>query len=96
LRSLDRRGGGLRGHGISAPGSAMRLSFESIDRRLEQAAGTLGANRMWTLFSSAGRWRCRHHCRSYSGFARALGIRRDRSTFVSNIPGETNNRIGDL
>src|SRR5215813_6140575 len=28
---------------------AMRLSLESIDRRLEQAAGTLGANRMWTF-----------------------------------------------
>ena len=29
---------------------AMQLSFEAIDRRLEQAAGTLGANRMWTFF----------------------------------------------
>jgi molybdate transport system permease protein len=29
---------------------AMQLSFESIDERLEQAAETLGANRMWTFF----------------------------------------------
>jgi molybdate transport system permease protein len=28
---------------------AIRLSFETIDRRLEIAAGTLGANRGWTF-----------------------------------------------
>ena len=29
---------------------AIRLSFEAIDRRLETAAGTLGANPYWTFF----------------------------------------------
>src|SRR5215510_6749259 len=30
---------------------AIRLSFEAIDRRLEAAASTLGANRMWTFLT---------------------------------------------
>ena len=69
---------------------AMRLSFEAIDRRLEQAAGTLGANRMWTFFLVslplalpgiiAG---------AILGFARALGEFGATITFVANIPGET-------
>jgi molybdate transport system permease protein len=69
---------------------AMRLSFEAIDPRLEQAAGTLGANRMWTFFLVslplalpgiiAG---------AILGFARALGEFGATITFVSNIPGET-------
>ena len=69
---------------------AMRLSFESIDRRLEQAAGTLGANRMWTFFLVslplalpgiiAG---------AILAFARALGEFGATITFVANIPGET-------
>jgi len=29
---------------------AIRLSFDAIDRRLETAAGTLGASRTWTFF----------------------------------------------
>jgi molybdate transport system permease protein len=69
---------------------AMRLSFESIDRRLEQAAGTLGANRAWTFFLIslplaapgivAG---------AILSFAKALGEFGATITFVSNIPGET-------
>jgi molybdate transport system permease protein len=69
---------------------AMRLSFESIDRRLEEAAGTLGANRMWTFVLVslplalpgiiAG---------AILGFARALGEFGATITFVANIPGET-------
>ena len=69
---------------------AMRLSFESIDRRLEQAAGTLGANRVWTFFLVslplaapgivAG---------AILSFAKALGEFGATITFVSNIPGET-------
>jgi molybdate transport system permease protein len=69
---------------------AMRLSFESIDRRLEQAAGTLGANRAWTFFLVslplaapgivAG---------AILSFAKALGEFGATITFVSNIPGET-------
>jgi molybdate transport system permease protein len=69
---------------------AMRLSFESIDQRLEQAAGTLGANPVWTFFLVslplalpgivAG---------AILGFARALGEFGATITFVANIPGKT-------
>ena len=69
---------------------AMRLSFESIDRRLEQAAGTLGANPVWTFFLVslplalpgivAG---------AILSFAKALGEFGATITFVANIPGET-------
>ena len=69
---------------------AIRLSFESVDRRLEAAAGTLGANGLWTFFLVtvplslpgivAGSILC---------FAKALGEFGATITFVSNIPGET-------
>jgi molybdate transport system permease protein len=69
---------------------AIRLSIEAIDRRLEEAGATLGANRFW-LFASvtlplalpgviAG---------MMLAFARALGEFGATITFVSNIPGET-------
>jgi molybdate transport system permease protein len=69
---------------------AIRLSFESIDRRLELAAGTLGASPIWTFFVVsvplampgivAG---------AILAFAKALGEFGATITFVSNIPGET-------
>jgi len=69
---------------------AVRLSFEAIDRKLEHAAATLGANRTWTFFTVtlplalpgiiAGLVLC---------FAKALGEFGATITFVSNIPGET-------
>ena len=69
---------------------AIRLSFEGVDRRLEAAAGTLGANRWWTFLIVtlplslpgilAGTVMC---------FAKALGEFGATITFVSNIPGET-------
>jgi molybdate transport system permease protein len=69
---------------------AIRLSFEVIDRRLEDAAATLGANRVWTFLTVmlplalpgiiAGMVLC---------FAKALGEFGATITFVSNIPGET-------
>jgi molybdate transport system permease protein len=69
---------------------AIRLSFESIDRRLELAAGTLGASPIWTFFVVsvplampgivAG---------TILAFAKALGEFGATITFVSNIPGET-------
>lgn len=69
---------------------AIRLSFEGIDRRLEAAAGTLGANKFWTFLLVtlplalpgilAGATLC---------FAKALGEFGATITFVSNIPGET-------
>jgi molybdate transport system permease protein len=69
---------------------AARLSFEAVDQRLEQAAATLGANRLWTFVTVtlplalpgviAGAVLC---------FAKALGEFGATITFVSNIPGET-------
>lgn len=69
---------------------AMRLSIEAVDRRLEQAALTLGASR-WRTFATitlplampgvlAG---------AVLGFARSIGEFGATITFVSNIPGET-------
>ena len=69
---------------------AIRLSLEAIDRRLEDAASTLGANRTWVFVTVtlplalpgiiAGMVLC---------FAKALGEFGATITFVSNIPGET-------
>ena len=69
---------------------AIRLSFETIDQRLETAAGTLGADPRWTFLLVtlplalpgvlAGTILC---------FAKALGEFGATITFVSNIPGET-------
>jgi molybdate transport system permease protein len=69
---------------------AMRLSIEAVDRRLEQAAGTLGANPAWVFLTItlplalpgviAGMVLC---------FAKAMGEFGATITFVSNIPGET-------
>jgi molybdate transport system permease protein len=69
---------------------AIRLSLEAIDRKLEDAASTLGANRMWVFVTVtlplalpgiiAGMVLC---------FAKALGEFGATITFVSNIPGET-------
>jgi molybdate transport system permease protein len=68
----------------------IRLSIEAVDRRLEQAAATLGAA-PWKVFLTvtlplalsgvlAG---------MVLGFAKALGEFGATITFVSNIPGET-------
>jgi len=68
----------------------IRLALEAIDRRLEDAAATLGANHLWVFLTItlplalpgmiAGAVLC---------FARALGEFGATITFVSNIPGET-------
>ncbi|RAI40621.1 molybdate ABC transporter permease subunit [Rhodoplanes roseus] len=69
---------------------AIRLSIEAIDRRLEDAAGTLGANRAWTValvtlpLALPGLMVGSILC-----FAKALGEFGATITFVSNIPGET-------
>ena len=69
---------------------AIRLSFEATDRRLEDAARTLGANRFLVFLTVtlplalpgilAG---------LVLAFAKALGEFGATITFVSNIPGET-------
>jgi molybdate transport system permease protein len=69
---------------------AIRLSFESIDRRLEAAAGSLGANPLWTFglislpLAVPGIL-----VGAILAFARSLGEFGATITFVSNIPGET-------
>jgi molybdate transport system permease protein len=69
---------------------SIRLSLDAVDRRLEDAAATLGANRCWVFLTItlplilpgivAG---------MILSFARALGEFGATITFVSNIPGET-------
>jgi len=69
---------------------AIRLSIEAVDRKLEDAAATLGASRAWAFATVtlplalpgiiAG---------AVLAFARALGEFGATITFVSNIPGET-------
>jgi molybdate transport system permease protein len=68
----------------------IRLAIEAIDARLEEAAATLGANRIWVFLTVtlplalpgliAGIVLC---------FAKALGEFGATITFVANIPGET-------
>lgn len=69
---------------------AIRLSIESVDRKLEDAAGTLGAGGAWVFLTItlplivpgliAG---------AILSFAKSMGEFGATITFVSNIPGET-------
>ena len=69
---------------------AIWLAMEAVDSRLEEAAATLGANRVWTFAVVtlplilpgivAG---------AILAFAKAMGEFGATITFVSNIPGET-------
>ncbi|MSP48206.1 MAG: molybdate ABC transporter permease subunit [Alphaproteobacteria bacterium] len=69
---------------------AIRLSIEAVDRRLEAAAGTLGASPVWVFVTVtlplilpgiiSG---------MILAFAKAMGEFGATITFVSNIPGET-------
>jgi molybdate transport system permease protein len=69
---------------------AIRLSIEAIDRRLEDAAKTLGANRLWTFATITLPLALPGIIAGMTlAFARALGEFGATITFVSNIPGET-------
>ena len=69
---------------------AIRLAIEAVDPKLEQAAGTLGAARIWVFLTVtlplilpgviAG---------AILAFAKAMGEFGATITFVSNIPGQT-------
>lgn len=69
---------------------AIRLAIEAVDPKLEQAAGTLGASRVWVFLTVtlplilpgiiAG---------LILSFAKAMGEFGATITFVSNIPGQT-------
>ena len=69
---------------------AIRLAFEAVDPKLEQAASTLGASRPWVFVTVtlpliapgiiAG---------AVLGFAKAMGEFGATITFVANIPGQT-------
>ncbi|QCL94710.1 MULTISPECIES: molybdate ABC transporter permease subunit [Rhizobium/Agrobacterium group] len=69
---------------------SIRLSIEAVDRKLEEAAGTLGASPVWVFLTVtlpltlpgiiAG---------MILAFAKAMGEFGATITFVSNIPGET-------
>ncbi|CCM77782.1 molybdate ABC transporter permease subunit [Rhizobium mesoamericanum] len=69
---------------------SIRLSIEAVDRKLEEAAGTLGASPFWVFMTItlpltlpgiiAG---------MILSFAKAMGEFGATITFVSNIPGET-------
>jgi molybdate transport system permease protein len=69
---------------------AMRLSLEAVDRRLEEAAGTLGANHIFAfLLVTLPLMMPGIVAGMVLSFARSLGEFGATITFVSNIPGET-------
>lgn len=69
---------------------AIRLSFETVDRKLEAAASTLGAGRTGVFFTVTLPLALPGVVTGVLlSFARSLGEFGATITFVSNIPGET-------
>ncbi len=69
---------------------AIRLSFEAIDERVEQAAATLGAPPLWVFATVTLPLASRGVAAgAVLAFAKALGEFGATITFVSNIPGQT-------
>jgi molybdate transport system permease protein len=69
---------------------AVRLAIESVDRRLEEAAATLGARPIWSLLTVTLPLALPGLLAGLTlAFAKALGEFGATITFVSNIPGET-------
>ena len=69
---------------------AIRLSIEAVDRRLEEAAGTLGASPSWVfVFVTLPLIAPGIIAGMILSFAKAMGEFGATITFVSNIPGET-------
>jgi molybdate transport system permease protein len=69
---------------------SIRLSLDTVDRRLEAAAATLGAGPLW-VFATVTLPLCLPGILAgmVLSFARAMGEFGATITFVSNIPGET-------
>ncbi|SHJ72936.1 molybdate transport system permease protein [Shimia gijangensis] len=69
---------------------AMRLSIEAVDPKLEQAAATLGASRLW-IFATVTLPMILPGIITGAilAFAKAMGEFGATITFVSNIPGKT-------
>lgn len=69
---------------------AIRLSIEAIDRRLEEAAASLGAPPWWVFATVTLPLSARGIAAgAVLAFAKALGEFGATITFVSNIPGQT-------
>jgi molybdate transport system permease protein len=69
---------------------AIRLAIEAVDPKLEQAASTLGANRLWTFtFVTLPLILPGIIAGAILAFAKAMGEFGATITFVANIPGET-------
>jgi molybdate transport system permease protein len=69
---------------------AIRLSFDAIDQRLEDASATLGANPFWRFWTVTAPLAWPGILGGIIiGFAKALGEFGATITFVASIPGET-------
>ena len=69
---------------------AIRLAFEAVDPKLEQAAGTLGASRVWVFLTVTLPLILPGVIAGFIlAFAKAMGEFGATITFVASIPGQT-------